>query len=124
MKIHQISYKPVTDIVFTLPEIELLVKCANGHYDSKCKETTLTGGLLYVLRRRIGFHLSGANKLEQFTHDLTFGEIDLLSKIIEVGQYIPDKSECTLSLIMSAEFGKIAGMINEVAVKPFKPTAF
>lgn len=39
MKIHQISYKPVTDIVFTLPEIELLVKCAN-----ETGSETTTGG--------------------------------------------------------------------------------
>ena len=124
MKINQISYKPITDIVFTLAEIELLVKCANGHYDSKCKETVTTGGLLYIMRRRIGFHLSGANKLDPFTHELTFSEIDLLSKIVEVGQYIPDKAECALSMTMSIDFHKIVEMINAVAVKPFKSTAF
>jgi len=79
MKILRMWYKPEAEIEFTLTEVWALTLFSERHYDYKCRELSMQGGLLRGMR----------NRFESDTKDATISlcldgsTVDLLAKCAE-----------------------------------------
>jgi hypothetical protein len=89
MKLTEISFKPIAHIKVTAEEIALMCECADKHYDGK--DATRQGNILCTMRN------CEAN-VPGYAHSLTFRELDLLAKILEVGPMDKAKIAFGLSL--------------------------
>lgn len=85
MKHIAIRFKPMAIVTFTADEAKFMLQCAECHYDAVCREAGK--GMIPHDGNRPGFLRGIANCIatagEEYTHKLTFRQIDTLAKIIE-----------------------------------------
>lgn len=77
MQLTKFRFTPEVVIVFTADEIAALFKASMAHYDMKCNEASLIGGVLWNIRNRF----EGNNTKVEVT--LRWCDVDLLGKIAE-----------------------------------------
>jgi hypothetical protein len=77
----RIVYEPRARVTLDHDDVEALARCAENHYDHRCRAAGERGGLVYGMRTRMGF----AREDGQTTIDRTLAsdEVDLLIKIAE-----------------------------------------
>lgn len=81
MNLVEITFSPTAHVEITLEELSVMIACAKAHYDSRCKEAAEVGGLLFGMGNRYDTEPSAV-------HPLSWRDLDLLSKILEVGGYL------------------------------------
>lgn len=81
MNLSLIRFIPVCEVGFTKVEVEWLMKLSAWHYDGVCRNAGRLGGFLYGINNH--FVLDEEHSLQASDVQLTFGEIDILCKILE-----------------------------------------
>lgn len=93
MKLSAIEFRPHGRFTFSLEEVKLAMECSAKHYDSRCKMAGEQGGFIYGMNNRAEFNAADE-------HTLTVDQIDTLSKVMEVGEYLPDLAKRKASFEM------------------------
>jgi len=93
-----IYFEPVGQFRFEPDEIELMIECSQMHYDHKCqmagRESSEGLGLLVGLRN---YHRNTADSF----YKLRWRDLDLMAKILEVGQYAgEEKGKASFGLML------------------------
>ena len=82
MEVTGFVYKALAVVRFTPEEIAVMVRCSKCHYDGKCKDLSVQGGLLYGWTNLLAW------RTEKGSHDpleevLDFSRLDTLCKVVE-----------------------------------------
>lgn len=113
------------EVFLTVAEVEILMKCSAGHYDGVCQQAGKPGGFIY------GFH----NQAMYFPGDkaeisvkLSWRELDLLAKVLEIGQYFPvDEEQAVTALwkevvMLLGHLGKMPRAIDNLLTSTARMT--
>lgn len=117
MNLQEITFKPIAHVAFTRAEINLMIKCSYKHYDAVCRnagcpaEHHAGDGFLYKMAMR-ELNVSACH------HQLTFDKLDILAKILEVGQYLHDAFESTQARDLYVAIRKVLARLNETLPSP------
>jgi hypothetical protein len=92
------SFTPIAEIEFCKAEIDLMIECSIKHYDAACRQAGAEGGFLYGMKNRYSLIQSIIEEVptgspQICTHRLKPGQLDTLTKIVEVGQYLPEQEK-------------------------------
>jgi hypothetical protein len=108
MKLLRTWYQPIAEVEFTWAEVENLILFSETHYDYKCKEMSLPGGVLLGMRNMFNFPLylgteddKALRRSAKITYSLDGWTADLLTK---VAQSDP---------VMGRKLGEITSHIND-----------
>jgi hypothetical protein len=98
MKNTKISFEAVALLTFSLAEIVMLKKCADMHYDFRCKSMiqdplSVTGYAFPETGLLLKMEACVKNVGEGYEHMLTWMEIDLLNKTVEQAFWMPEYRE-------------------------------
>ena len=81
---------------FTDDELDTLNVCSHGHYDGRCKEASEQGGIIYGLSN-MGGH-----------RHFSFRELDLLAKILEQPNVIPESIDLRAAIVRELGYIEIS----------------
>ncbi len=95
-----------------------MLACSTHHYDSVCAryalewdEWTRKPGLIYGMINAMKGGFGGS-------HTLTFCELDTLAKILEVGQYFPEREKGSQAFSLNFAIRAVLRELNESGVEP------
>jgi hypothetical protein len=71
------EYLPIVSLEFTHGDADRIMRCAKGHYDGRCKRQAEEGGVAWQILYAVE-HAEGKRWLRA-------GDVDMLSKICEMG---------------------------------------
>lgn len=91
-----IRAKPVFDIPFTLYQVQAISMMSEGHYDRVCRAASEPGGFVYGWVNA----LSAPSPLDGVT--ATWHELDIVSKIMEHTEHLPEKMRQELGALRKA----------------------
>lgn len=78
MKVEKFIYIPRVIVTFTKEDVGLMIVEAQRHYDSSCRLTAESGGLLAIMMNFMTF-----TERDIDTTSLSLHDVDLLSKVTE-----------------------------------------
>jgi len=84
MKRTSYHYSIVTLAAYTKEDVDLLMVMSQRHYDSKCRQASQVGGIIYGMKNRLDFMLDEEKELGQVEASFTTQDLDLLCKITEI----------------------------------------
>lgn len=87
------TFDPVFHFRFTREEVGLMIECSQKHYDAVCKTASECGGFLYGINNKLDF---GPNDCS-----LKWRELDILCKILEVGNYLDTMEKRGATFVLS-----------------------
>jgi hypothetical protein len=76
------GFTPYVNLSFTDHEIEVMIYCAQHHYDLKCNKLVKSDGMLFKMKK-----LQDACG-PTVTHTLEFQDMDTINKALEIGSMI------------------------------------
>lgn len=102
-----IEASPQFYLPFTLAQIELMIKCSTHHYDATCRAASAppvypppdqTNGMLSSWRRKAEFYMEHPveDGIKPIKTLATWGQLDLLLKIMENTYCLPDSDHKTI----------------------------
>jgi hypothetical protein len=94
MKIKSVLFLISASVEFSRRDIESLLLCSRNHYDHKCKELSMPGGLLNGLNNKLTLCPSNSTQCntvgDAAEWSITTYDADLLAKCAEYVQYLDD----------------------------------
>lgn len=108
---------PKFEMTFELPleAVELMMKCAEHHYDATCRETMAQGGILFTWQRRIK-NMQKMKLPKEVT--ATSRDLDLLLKVMEFRPTLTDRERDEVRRL-SEMFMNIFRTANELYSKSY-----
>ena len=88
MNVTQVQLSATVYVQISLRELDTMTSCAVNHYDHKVKSMADQGGVLYGIRNRFVKDES-LNPLSEVNVGLTFVDLDLMAKALEIGSSLP-----------------------------------
>lgn len=79
MEVTGFIYQPRATVRFTREEVATLIRCSRCHYDNRCKDQSVQGGLLWAFNNELDWE---ARDFVERTLD--FNKLDTLCKTVEV----------------------------------------
>jgi hypothetical protein len=81
MEVTGFIYQPRATVRFTREDVAVLTRCSKCHYDNRCKDQSVQGGLLWAFNNEFAWMDPDQGTLER---TLDFNKLDTLCKTVEV----------------------------------------
>lgn len=106
MELNEINQLPRARVTFSKPEVDLLLYRSTLHYDHKCRQLSVQGGMLYGMANKV--RVCGTAEC-----DLWFRELDLLSKVCEIRGELEDFEMRRLGLELRSSLHLVMSSLNQ-----------
>ena len=115
---HEVKFTPTAILTFTLEELEVLLECCEKHYDYVCRSLAAKAADTPDGRNgKVRGMLNATTVVgENYSHELTWREIDTMVKSLEVGQYLPDVERGKAAFGLGLELRKVLHTLNDHAM--------
>lgn len=105
MKHTRTHFAASAEIAFTQTDLKVLVDCASSHYDGRCRQQVLVGGMIYALMNAFSLASMAGSTSNEVVKLLTTSELDLICKVLEnrtahqLAAYLHDELAGVLSFL-------------------------
>ena len=110
MKLNSIRFSPTAWVSFTVPELEVLEDCSSKHYDGVCRSLTEQGGAIRNIRNSMSLNEGPLD--ESAVHFLSFRDLDLFGKLLEVSVSFSDAKAIEVASELSRSLSELRQELN------------
>jgi hypothetical protein len=110
---NMISFASFAYLRFSPEEIDVMKKCARGHYDHKCKMLVHRQAPIGLLIRVENYHRNTATDPSPSYYKFSWDDLDTITKACEAAQYLYRKKEREIGFDLHWKFRQVLRAMSE-----------